>query len=116
MKYAIFIVSLLTLLCTFGGVAFAQSLNAFGLPAVTSVEDLNGETIDVRDPLANDFALISKKSKTIEHYVDSILDLSKVFPATLRDSSKFRTEIRKSYKFLEQYGSLGSIKKLISDI
>ena len=81
-----------------------------------SGKDLNGETIDVRDPLANDFALISKKSKTIEHYVDSILDLSKVFPTTLRDSSKFRTEVRKSYKFLEQYGSLGSIKKLISDI
>ena len=44
MKHAIFIVSLLTLCFTFGGAAFAQSLSAFGLPAVTSVEELNGET------------------------------------------------------------------------
>ena len=81
-----------------------------------SGKDLNGETIDVRDPLADEFSNIAKNSKTIKHYVDSILDLSKVFPANLRDSSKFRIEIRKSYKFLEQYGSLGSIKKLMSDI
>ena len=78
--------------------------------------DLNGDTIDVRDPLANDFSMIAKKSKTSEHYVESILAHSKVFPENLRDSSKFRTEIRKSYKFLEQYGSLGSIKKLMSDV
>ena len=81
-----------------------------------SGKDFNGETIDVRDPLADEFSNIAKNSKTIKHYVDSILDLSKVFPANLRDSSKFRIEIRKSYKFLEQYGSLGSIKKLMSDI
>ena len=78
--------------------------------------DSNGEAIDVRDPLANDFAMIAKKSKTSEDYVDSIMDQSKVFPANLRDSSAFRTEIQKSYKFLEQYGSLGSVKKLMSDI
>ena len=78
--------------------------------------NLNGDTIDVRDPLANDFSMIAKKSKTSEHYVESILDQSKVFPANLRDSSAFRTEIQKSYKFLEQYGSLGSIKKLMSEI
>lgn len=76
--------------------------------------DLNGEAIDVRDPLVNDFATIAKKSKTSEEYVESILDLSKVFPANLRDSSAFRKEIQKSYKLLEQYGSLGSIKKLMS--
>ncbi len=76
--------------------------------------DLDGETIDVRDPLANDFAMIAKKSKTSEDYIDVILDQSKGFPANLRDSSAFRTEIKKSYKLLEQYGSLGSIKKLMS--
>ena len=76
--------------------------------------DLNGKTIDVRDPLASDFAMVAKKSKTSEHYVDSIIDQSKVFPANLRDSSAFRTEIQKYHKFLEQYGSLGSIKKLMS--
>lgn len=81
-----------------------------------SGKDLNGETIDVHDPLANDFAIIVKKSKTIEHYIGSILDQSKVFPLNLRDSSKFRTEIWKSYRFLEQYGSLGSIKKLMSNV
>jgi len=75
--------------------------------------DLNGETIDVRDPLANDFAVIAKKSKTSEDYVDFILDQSKVFPANLRDNSSFRIQIQKSYKLLEQYGSLVSIKKLI---
>ena len=78
--------------------------------------DLNGKAIDVRDPLANDFAMIVKKSKTSEDYVDFILDKSKVFPANLRDSSAFRTEIQKSYKLLEQYGSLVSIKKLMSGV
>lgn len=78
--------------------------------------DLNGETIDVRDPLAKDFAMIAKKSKTSEQYVASILDLSKVFPANLRGSSAFRKEIQKSYNFLEQYGSFGSIKKVMSAV
>ena len=78
--------------------------------------DLNEETIDVRDPLANDFATIAKKSKTSEDYVDLILDQGKVFPANLRDSSAFRIQILKSYKLLEQYGSLGSIKKLMSNM
>jgi fructuronate reductase len=78
--------------------------------------DFNGETIDVRDPLANELAIIAKKSKTSEHYVDSILDLNKVFPANLKDSSTFRVEIQKSYKSLEQYGSLGSVKKLVSAV
>ena len=76
--------------------------------------DLCGETIDVRDPLVNEFAWIAKKSKTSEDYVDFILDLSKVFPENLRNSSAFRTEIQKSYKLLEQYGSLGSIKNLMA--
>ena len=75
--------------------------------------DLNGETIDVCDPLANDFAMIAKKSKTSEDYIGFILDQSIVFPKNLRDSLAFRTEIKKSYKLLEQYGSLVSIKKLM---
>ena len=78
--------------------------------------DLNGETIDVRDPLANDFAMIAQKSKTSKDYVDFILDQSKIFPANLRDSSAFKTQIHKSYKLLGHYGSLGSIKKLMSEI
>ena len=78
--------------------------------------DIDGETIDVRDPLANDFATIAKKSKTSEQYVDTILDQSKVFPANLRDSSAFRTEVQKSYKFMETYGSLSSIKNLMSNL
>ena len=77
---------------------------------------LDGQTIDVRDPLANDFSMIAKKSKTSEDYVDFILDQSKVFPANLVDSSAFRKEIQKSYKFLEQYGSLGSVKNLMSGV
>ena len=44
MKQVIFIISFIILLCSIGGAAFAQSLSAFGLPAVTSVEELNGET------------------------------------------------------------------------
>ena len=78
--------------------------------------DLNRETIDVRDPLANDFATIANKSKTSEDYVDLMLDQGKVFPANLRDSPAFRTEIQKSYKLLERYGSLSSIKKLLSAV
>ena len=78
--------------------------------------DLNGEIIDVCDPLANELAIIAKKSKTSEHCVDSILDLNKVFPANLRNSSVFRKEIQKTYKILEQYGSLVSVKKLMSAV
>ena len=78
--------------------------------------DLDGATIDVRDPLANDFVKIAKKSKTREQYVDSILNLSKVFPANLRESSAFRIEIQNSYKLLEKYGSLVSVKKLMSAV
>ena len=78
--------------------------------------DLNGATIDVRDPLANDFSVIAKKSKTSEDYVNFILDLNKVFPTNLRTSPVFREEIQKSYKFLEQYGSLGSVKNLMSGV
>ena len=81
-----------------------------------SGKDLNGEPIDVRDPIANDFSMIAKKSKTSEDYVDFILDHSKVFPANLRGSSAFRLEIQKSFKLLEQYGSLVSIKKLMSAV
>ena len=78
--------------------------------------DLAGEAIEVRDPLANDFAIIAKKSKTSEQYVDALLDQSKVFPENLSGSSAFRTEIQNSYKFFEQYGSLVSVKKLKSDL
>ncbi len=81
-----------------------------------SGKDLHGKTIDVRDPLANDFAVIAKNSITIEHFVDSILDFSEVFPANLRGSAAFREEIQKSYMLLEKYGSLGSIKKLMSNV
>ena len=81
-----------------------------------SGKDLHGQTIDVRDPLANDFAVIAKNSITIEHFVDSILDFSEVFPANLRGSAAFREEIQKSYMLLEKYGSLGSIKKLMSNV
>ena len=48
-----------------------------------SGKDLNGEAIDVRDPLASEFSTIAKKSKTSKQYVDTILDQSKVFPANL---------------------------------
>ena len=78
--------------------------------------DLDGASIDVRDPLANDFVKIAKKSKTREQYVDSILNLSKVFPANLRESSAFRIEIQNSYNLLEKYGSLVSVKKLMSAV
>ena len=81
-----------------------------------SGKDLHGQTIDVRDPMANDFAVIAKNSITIENFVNSILDFSEVFPANLRGSPAFRKEIQKSYKSLEQYGSLGSVKKLMSAV
>ena len=96
----------------FQGLAFAI---AAWMKYVTGI-GLNGQTIDVRDPLANDFAMIAKRSKTSKQYVETILDQSKVFPANLRDSSAFRLQIQKSYKLLEQYGSLISVKKLISAV
>ena len=97
---------------SFQGLALAI---AAWIKYVTGI-DLDGATIDVRDPLANDFVKIAKKSKTREQYVDSILNLSKVFPANLRESSAFRIEIQNSYKLLEKYGSLVSVKKLMSAV
>ena len=97
---------------SFQGLALAI---ASWMKYVTGI-DLNGDIIDVRDPLAKDLAIIAKKSKTSADYVDSILDLGTVFPTNLRDSLAFRTEIQKSYKLLEQYGSLISMKKLMSAI
>ena len=44
MNRGIFIITIFAACCAFSGSAFAQSLSAFGLPAVTSVEELNGET------------------------------------------------------------------------
>ena len=44
MKKAIFIAAFFSISCALGMPALAQSLSAFGLPAVTSVEELNGET------------------------------------------------------------------------
>ena len=81
-----------------------------------SGKDLNGKAIDVRDPMADEFFQISKNSKNTDIYIDAILDIKEVFPENLRDSSAFRIEIQKSYKFLEEYGSLGSIKKLMSGV
>ena len=44
MSRGIFIITIFAACCAFSGSAYAQSLSAFGLPAVTSVEELNGET------------------------------------------------------------------------
>ena len=79
-----------------------------------SGKDLNGKTIDVIDPMADNFVTIAKNSNTSEHYVNSILNINEVFPENLRNSSVFREEIQSSYKLLERYGSLASIKKLMS--
>ena len=76
--------------------------------------DLNGEIIDVSDPLATDFFTLAKNSNTNDHYVNSIININAVFPKNLRDSLLFRKEILKSFRSLEQLGSLGSIKKLMS--
>ena len=74
--------------------------------------DLNGNIIDVRDPLADDFATISKNSKTSEQYVDGILSLCEIFPAHLANSSIFRKEIHIAYNSLEKLKSTGAIQKL----
>ena len=76
--------------------------------------DLNGEIIDVNDPLAADFFTLAKNSNTDDQYVNSIININAVFPKNLRDSLLFRKEILKSFRSLEQLGSLGSIKKLMS--
>ena len=78
-----------------------------------SGKGLNGKTIDVRDPMADDFVRIARTSNTSEYYVESILNINEVFPENLRNSAFFRKEIQSSYEFLEHYGSLGAIKKLM---
>ena len=77
-----------------------------------SGNDLAGKSIDLRDPMADDFANISKNSKTSEQFVESILNIKEVFPLHLRESSVFRKEIHNAFNFLEQLGSLGAIQKV----
>jgi len=91
--------------------AFGMALDA-GVKYVSG-KGLNGKTIDVRDPMADDFVRIARTSNTSEYYVESILNINEVFPENLRNSAFFRKEIQNSYKFLEHYGSLGAIKKLM---
>ena len=79
-----------------------------------SGNDLAGKIIDLRDPMADDFATISKNSKTSEQFVDSILDIREVFPLHLRESSIFRKEIQNAFYFLEQLGSIGAIQEVVS--
>lgn len=76
--------------------------------------DLNGKTIDVRDPMADDFVAIFKKSKTSEKYVETILSIKEVFPVQLRESSIFKKEIQNSYNMLRQFGSNGAIQKVVN--
>ena len=76
--------------------------------------DLNGKTIDVRDPMADDFAAIFKKSKTSEKYVEALLNIKEVFPVQLRESSVFKKEIQTAYNLLSQFGSTGAIQKVVN--
>ena len=79
-----------------------------------SGNDLAGKSIDLRDPMADDFATISKNSKTSEQFVESILNIREVFPLHLRKSSVFRKEIHNAFYFLEQLGSIGAIQKIVN--
>ena len=79
-----------------------------------SGKDLAGKSIDLRDPMAGDFATISKNSKTSEQFVESILNIREIFPLYLRESSVFRREIHNAFNFLEQLGSIGAIQKVVN--
>jgi fructuronate reductase len=94
--------------CSFQGLALAIA----AWMKYVSGTDLNGEIIDVRDPLVGDFATIAKNSKTSEQYVNGILNLCEIFPAHLADSLVFRKEIHIAYNSLEKLGSTGAIQKL----
>jgi fructuronate reductase len=76
--------------------------------------DLNGKTIDVRDPMADDFAAIFKKSKTSEKYVACILNIKEIFPDQLRKSSVFKKEIHNAYNLLRQFGSTNAVQKVVN--
>ena len=79
-----------------------------------SGKDLAGKSIDLRDPMAGDFATISKNSKTSEQFVESILNIREIFPLHLRKSSVFRKEIHNAFNFLEKLGSIGAIQKVVN--
>ena len=79
-----------------------------------SGNDFAGKSIDLRDPMADDFATISKNSKTSEQFVESILNIREVFPLHLRKSSVFRKEIHNAFYFLEQLGSIGAVQKVVN--
>ena len=80
-----------------------------------SGNDLSGKSIDLRDPMADDFTTISKNSKTSEQFVDSILNVRQVFPLHLIESSVFRKEIQHAYNFLDKLGSIGAIQKIVNN-
>ena len=80
-----------------------------------SGNDLAGKTIDLRDPMADDFANISKNSKTNEQFVESVLNIREIFPLHLRESSFFRKEIHNAFNFLDKLGSIGAIQKIVKN-
>ena len=79
-----------------------------------SGKDFGGKSIDLRDPMADDFATIFNNSKTSEQFVDSIMNIREVFPLHLRESPVFRKEIYNAFNFLEQLGSIGAIQKVVN--
>ena len=76
--------------------------------------DLGGKTIDVLDPMADDFADIFKKSKTSTQYIEAILDISEVFPVYLKENLLFRKEIHDAFDILERLGSIGATQKIVN--
>ena len=94
----------------------ALALAIAGWIKYVSGNDFDGKSIDLRDPMADYFANISKNSKTSEQFVESILNIREVFPLHLRKSLVFRKEIHTAFNILEELGSIGAIQKVVNTL
>nr|WP_321454702.1 fructuronate reductase [uncultured Cohaesibacter sp.] len=73
--------------------------------------DLNGEPIDVRDPLADKLKDLAN-GNAVETIVTGLMQRSGVFPAELALSAPLKSEIEKAYKAIREKGVKQAVAEL----
>lgn len=76
--------------------------------------DEKGNSIDVRDPLAEVLLNLSQSHDTAQEKVQPFLTLGQIFPQALSQNEKFRQKLVSAYQSLETKGALLSIKDYLS--
>ncbi len=79
-------------------------------------QDELGNRIDVRDPLAHQFAVLAVSSVSRTDYVNAVLELPQIFPDFLRFNANWRQAILDSYINLCRLGAAGAVSELAAAI